>query len=99
MTPTDLFRDYLLREKDVVLEVADKAAATYMLKLLRNAKQRYSRDMMNFGLEDDDSLREKTIVMDILAETEEGCKVRYYPAVPAPRSTKVAFKMLRMEDI
>lgn len=97
MTPTDIFRDYLLREKEVTLEVADKEAAQYLLKLLRTARQRNSAAMYDLGLEDADPLRDKTVLLD-LQEADGICRARFYTG-STKRTSKVLFKLLGPEDL
>lgn len=99
MTPTDIFRDYLLLEKDVSLELQSKEAATYILRLLRTAKGRHCKDMAALGLDDVDPVAGKTIGMEVVSETPNSCKVRYFLSEEVKRKMKVEFRVLGVDEV
>lgn len=71
MTPTDLFRLYILVEKPVTLTLASKEDADKLLAQLRVAKSRNSQSMKELGMSAVDNLAGKTIRMTPAQDAEQ----------------------------
>ena len=91
LSPTELYREYLLLDKPLVLAVPDKKQATYLLKLLRTAKQRVEQQFADLDLAGELGASEQTVQLDY---DEQTATARYYLAAPKPRTSRVTYQIL-----
>lgn len=63
MTPTDIFRLYILTEEQVTIKFASDKEAKQLLQLLRTAKSRHHKTMEEIGMAEVDNLKNKIIAM------------------------------------
>lgn len=97
-TPIELFRNHLLVDEEVIVELPTGDDAEHLLQLLRTAKYRNCKEMEKLGMSDVDPLADKIIKCTLLEATSNGVKVKYHTAPATGRSTKFEFKILQETD-
>lgn len=75
MTPTELFRTYLLVGEQITAELPTEADAKYLLQLLRTEKSRSSKQLEALGMEDVDPLKDKILTYDIVEHLSDSIRI------------------------
>lgn len=96
MTPTDLFRLYIVVEKSITLVVPDRYQLDKLLAQLRVAKSRHSQSMRELGMSSVDNLADKAIRY-IISDTYKGDGLEVTISVEPVRRSLTEFKLLTIE--
>lgn len=76
MTPSQMYRSYLLAGEAVIVQLPTRQDANYLLQLLRTEKYRSSKQLANLGMSEVDPMIGKVLVLQVLEVKEDGVVVQ-----------------------
>ena len=96
MTPTDLFRLYIVVEKPITLVLPSRQHLDKLIAQLRVAKSRNSQSMRELGMSLADNLADK-VIKYVISDTYAGDGIEVTISVEPARKSLTEFKLLTVE--